>query len=152
MSKHNEEGNNNKHKGEQAEIFVIADFTRLGIGVALPISDNLPFDFIAVKDNKLFKVQVKASSTSDTAGSISFSLKTSNWWKKTEKKYTIEEVDIFACYDLVDKTTYLLGPENFDGKGYISIRKEVSKNGQIKRCHFAKDYVLSEKRISELLI
>lgn len=49
-----------KDKGDQGLGFIIADLLRHGVQVALPISEHLPFDLIAIsKDGLLSRVSVK---------------------------------------------------------------------------------------------
>ena len=152
MGKYNEVGNNNKHKGEQAQKFVIAAFARYEIEVALPMSDNLPFDFVAIYNGKLFKVQVK-SSTKGNKGSdvetVVFSCRRSNWWRKTQTKYTAEDADVFVGYDARDGGVYLLKQSDFVGRNCFSIRKHPSR-GVRKGCNFSDDYCINEERIKKV--
>ena len=147
MSKHNEIGNNNKHKGETAQKFVIAEFASWNIEVALPMSDNLPFDLIAIYNNKLYRIQVKSSGSKKDA--IEFSFRTSNWWKKTSKKYTELDADIMVGYDVVEGKTYLFGPEEFVNRRSFTIRRKPGKRAY-KTSNLAENYVISENRINEV--
>lgn len=150
---YNQVGSNNKHKGENAQKFVIAALARYDVEVALPMSDNLPFDLIAIYKGHLFKVQVKSSSKSEGGeGSISFKCTSSNWWKKTTKKYTSQDTDILIGYDYENGGVYLLSPHNFVNRRSFTIRKTSSKNNQKKRMNLAADYELSEKRLKEVFV
>src|SRR5438105_4438049 len=49
-----------KDKGDQGLGFVIGDLLHAGIQIALPLSEHLPFDLIAIADDgRLSRVQVK---------------------------------------------------------------------------------------------
>jgi len=139
---------NYKAIGEKAQNCVIGDFAKWNLNVAIPLSDNLPFDLI-VCAAKLYRVQIKASTTTAN-GSIVFDLSTNNWHAKTIKKYTQEDCDAMALYDLNNYVTYLLGPKNFVNRKSFSIRLVPTKNGQNRKCNWHENYVLGEKRIKEV--
>jgi hypothetical protein len=139
---------NAKSKGEKGQRIVIGELAKFDIDIAIPLSDNLPFDLIVVFPNKLFKVQVKTSSYSTNPGSICFGLSSNNWHAKTTKKYTEDDCDVMICCDL--ENVYLLLPEHFANRKAFSIRKTESKNKQNKGINFHKDFVLSEKRIEDV--
>jgi hypothetical protein len=143
---------NKKAIGERGQNCVIGDFAKFDIPVAIPLSDNLPFDLIVYINSKLYKIQVKASSQVNNKGSIEFDLSSNNWYTKTIKLYNENDCDIIACYDLNRNQTYLLSPKEFANKRRFTIRYEEAKNGQTKGMNFHDDYVLSEKRISEVFI
>ena len=50
---------NTKNKGDRGVGFVIASLMAQDIHVALPISEHLPFDMIAIKENSLSRLSVK---------------------------------------------------------------------------------------------
>ena len=54
-----------QRKGDLAVAQAIATFTRLGYDSALPITESAAYDIIVDKDNKLYRVQVRYSSTKD---------------------------------------------------------------------------------------
>jgi hypothetical protein len=67
-----------KEKGDLAVAMVIADMKKNGIGLALPISEHMPFDLIAVDFENgcaLRKVQVKYATCQN--GKIMFNLRAS---------------------------------------------------------------------------
>ena len=140
------ETKNLKQLGEIGERIAIGELSKFGIDILLPMSDNLPFDFVIMFDNKFYKCQVKTSMRKTENGSISFSLTSNNWNKGTIHKYTKEEFDILICCDL--KTIYLFKFSEIEGKSAICIREADTKNGQKKGIWFAKDYIISESRLS----
>lgn len=138
---------NNKQLGEMGERVAIGELAKYGIDVLLPMSDNLPFDFV-VFHNKFFKCQVKTTDTKTENNSLCFSLVTNNWSNKETHKYTIDEVDVVICCDL--DTIYLFPMSELVDRRTITLRTETPKNGQVKGINFTKDYVISEDRISKI--
>lgn len=49
----------NNKKGDLGVTKVMSELIEKGFDICLPITDNLPFDLIAHKDNNFIKVQVK---------------------------------------------------------------------------------------------
>lgn len=137
---------NFKQLGEIGERIAIGELSKFGIDIMLPMSDNLPFDFVIFRDNKFYKCQVKTSDSVSKYNSIPFSLTSNNWNKKTTYKYTKDDFDILICCDL--NTIYLFKFSDIEGKTCIYIRKEDAKNGQSKGITFAEDCIISEDRLS----
>lgn len=141
-------GGNHKNVGERGECIAIGELAKFDIDVMKPMGDNLPFDFVVYYNNKFFKCQVKTSNTFTTNNSLSFKLKTNNWYSKTEHKYTNDEVDVFILCDL--NNIYLVGFDEIEGKTTFTIRNKDTKSKQYEGIHFASDYIISEKRIEEV--
>lgn len=139
---------NNKQLGEIGERIAIGELAKYGIDVILPLSDNLPFDFVAYINNKFYKCQVKTTDNLTENDSLRFSLTSNNWNKGTVHQYTDEEVDVLICCDL--NTIYLFPFEEIKGKQNIHLRTSLPKNGQVKGIKFTKDYVISEDRIQQV--
>lgn len=131
------------------ERIAIGELAKYGIDVLLPMSDNLPFDFVVFHNNKFFKCQVKTTDTKTENDSLCFSLTTNNWNTKEVHKYTTDEVDVLICCDL--DTIYLFNMSELEGRGTVTLRTSVPKNGQLKGINFTKDYVISEDRIAKTL-
>jgi hypothetical protein len=143
-------GKNNKSKGENGENIAIGELAKLGINVCVPLSDNLPFDFIIIYEDKLLKAQIKSSAYTNkkSKGSLEFTLVTNNWHKKTRKVYNSTEIDTIILCDF--KYIYLLKKEEWENKCSFALRYENSLNNHDKNCHFAKDYILSIDRMKEV--
>lgn len=142
---------NSKSKGEKGQRIAIGELAKWDIDVAVPLTDNLPWDFIVIYNNKLLKAQVKSSSCNATGctGSIEFDLVSNNWHSKTIKKYSESDCDLMILCDF--DSIYLLSPEEFSGRKSFTIRKTASANGQLKGVNFHDSYVISEKRIREVI-
>jgi hypothetical protein len=140
---------NRKNLGEIGERIAIGELAKYGIDVLLPMSDNLPFDFVIFHNNKFFKCQVKTSRQISPNGSLIFSLTTNNWLSKKEYIYYKEEVDVFICCDL--NTIYLFTFDEVENKKYVYLRYSKAKNNQINGVLFAHDYRISQDLIDKVL-
>lgn len=110
-----------KVKGDKAAAYVIADLTDKDYIIYTPtVCEHSRFDMIAVKDDKLFRIQAKYSST----GIIS---NTQNWNDKNgchKTKYTLNEFDYYAMY-LPDIKTVVYPSIKFGG---ASIATKISNS------------------------
>jgi hypothetical protein len=84
-----------KQKGDIAAAFVIADLTLKGYTVFTPtVSEHLPFDMIAYKEEKAFRVQAKYSSSGNVSNK--------NCWNDKHgthtKEYNENDFDYYAIY------------------------------------------------------
>lgn len=142
---------NYKSIGDIGVSCVIGDLAKFGIISAPPLSDNFPFDIIGIAENKLFKIQVKSSSASHKDESICFKLTTSDFYKGTcGKSYSEEDCDLIACYDLVNKKTFLIIHSDLGGRKSLTIRYTAAKSNIHKTINWWEDFVLSNKRIKEV--
>ena len=139
---------NHKNVGERGERIAIGELAKYDIDVLTPMSDNLPFDLVVYHNGKFFKCQVKTTNSTTINNSLSFKLKTNNWYSKTEHKYTNDEVDVFILCDL--NNIYLVKFDEVEGKSNFIIRNSVTKSKQYEGINFASDYIISEKRIEEV--
>lgn len=126
-------------KGEIGEAMVIADLIRQGHDVAIPFGHNQPFDLVVIRkeDGRLEKVQVKYT-TSD--GRVVFAKveSTSAW---VRHRYTADEVDWLAVYDVTSDRCYYLPSSVWDGLTKLNLRLESTANGQQKLIRYAADFV-----------
>jgi hypothetical protein len=139
---------NPKALGEKGVRIVIGELAKFDVDVAVPLTDNLPWDIVVVYGKQLYKVQVKSSRRCrrNCTGSIVFDLSSNNWYKKTIKKYTEDDCDAMMCCDF--ENVYVLGPEHFRNRREFSVRKLPPKNGQLSRIHQHSDFVLSRERLA----
>ena len=142
-------GKNAKSDGEKGQAIAIGELAKWDIDICLPMSDNLPFDFIIIYEDQLLKTQVKSGQRTPPAcsGSIEFDLRSNNWHKKTYHKYTRKEIDTIILCDY--KTIYLLEPHEWENRNSFTIRYNKPKNNQ-KNCHMVKDYIISKERIRKI--
>jgi len=135
---------NPKEKGEKGQRIVIGELAKCDLSVAIPLSDNLPWDLVVISSNgSLLKAQVKTSSESVNNGSVVFGLYSNNWYSGSTKKYDENDCDIMLLCDY--ENVYLLTPDEFTGRKCFTIRKEASKNGQSKNVNLAEKYLLANR-------
>ena len=103
---------NSKKKGEIGERISIGELAKFGIDVAIPLTDNLPFDYIIIYKSKLFKAQVKSATPREDV--CEFDLSSNNWYSKTTRKYTKKDVDVFILCDFIN--VFMLVLKDFEDK------------------------------------
>lgn len=136
---------NHKQLGEIGERIAIGELSKFGIDILLPMSDNLAFDFLAYVNNKFYKCQVKTTKDKTKNNSYKFSLTSNNWNKKSQYIYSPTDYDVLICCNL--KEIFLFKFSEIENKKNIFIQVEQTKNKQTKGVNFAKDSIISEKRI-----
>lgn len=141
---------NNKQIGEIGERVAIGELSKFGLDILLPMSDNLPFDFVVYTNNKFYKCQVKSTNERTDTGALRFSLTSNNWNTGVEYQYSENDVDVIICCDL--NQIYLFPFSEVKGKKNIYLRDDLPKNGQTKGINFTKDYIISEDIISKVFI
>ena len=87
--------------GDIGEAQAIALFTKNQIPVSKPLTNNVRYDLIIEKNNKLYRVQVK-STANIKDGKMEFATKTTNYTKGSwsSNHYSKNEVDLFFLYCL----------------------------------------------------
>ena len=137
---------NKKQLGEIGERIAIGELSKYGLDIILPMSDNLPFDFIIYYNNNFYKTQVKTTASKTVNDSLLFSLTSNNWNKGTIHKYDESEIDIMICCDL--HNIYIFPEIDVKGRSSITIRENPPANNQTKGINFAKDCILSLNRLN----
>lgn len=136
-----------KQLGNIGEAKALAKFVELQIPVYIPFGDNEKSDLIADFNGKLNKVQVKTSEEWIDSEKFVISLVSSTMHRNSgeKHKYTHEEIDYFACYNLQSNVLFLLPIEVVEGQTMITIRHpyvNVGKN-QYKRINW-EDYTFEK--------
>ena len=139
---------NGKYFGEIGQNVVIGELSKYGIQVAVPLGDNLPFDLIAIVDNRLYKLQVKSSSQGVKNEYVTFVFSTNNFYNGEIKHYSKQEVDVMVGVDLRNYQVYLF--DDFESINSINIRSSLPKNGQKKGLHWHDDFVLNASRVKDV--
>lgn len=131
--------------GNITELECILAFTKMGYQVSLPYGGQARYDFIAEKNGKFLRIQVKTST--DKKDYLEFSCTNSHYVKghHIHTKYSSDEIDYFAttcrgqCF-IVPITECSAGKR---------LRFTTPRNNQTKGISFAKDYTLEE--VSKIL-
>ena len=120
-----------KEKGDTGLIQVIADLDRKGIKVALPISEHLPFDIIAISpEGKLARLSVKYVGMVNGCLAVplrSVSTNTQGWKAKT---INFGDIDAIAVYCPENQTCYYLQSSfvsSFKSSAYLRVEQAKTK-------------------------
>jgi hypothetical protein len=103
-----------KDKGDIATTQAIADLTKKGYAILVPaVSEHLPFDFVAFKENKFYRIQAKYSSDGRVKGQTSWNDKHGTHIHK----YGINDFDYYAIY-LSEKNIVIYPSIKFSGSTF----------------------------------
>lgn len=129
-----------KDKGDSGLGFVIASLMAAGIHVALPISEHLPFDCIAISnEGEMRRLSVKYSAARN--GRISMR-RYSTWQDRhgTHKTmHRLSDYDAFAVYCPDTKEVYYVPVTHIAGVT-LSLRLVATRNNQDNRTPLAASY------------
>ena len=117
---------------------LITEFIKRGITVLTPIGDNEPFDFVILINNNFLKVQVKTTECVKD-GLMIFRTNITNPYKKTNRKYTKEEIDLFGLYCIENDYIGLLSIDEYTCKD-TNIRLVPPQNNQWRKTKMAENY------------
>ena len=109
------------YKGDIGVACVMADLTKHGISVALPIASHLPFDIIAINNcGKLSRLSVKFM-TKRKNGTLHVPLKTMSYNSSGPNSKSIDwnKVDAFAIYCIDNNKCYYV-----DSSYLINLKSE----------------------------
>lgn len=130
-----------KDKGDLGVACVIADLAKHGIDVALPLSEHLPFDLIAISaDFGLAKIQVKYLSMR-TNGTVQVPGR-SNWTDRHgthRRSHRPEEYDSVAVYCPDTDRCYYLPASEVQGRDKV-LRILETRNCQRLRVRMADSF------------
>ena len=134
--------------GDIGEAQAIALFTKNQIPVSKPLTNNVRYDLIIEKNNKLYRVQVK-STANIKDGKMEFATKTTNYTKGSwsSNHYSKNEVDIFFLYCLENEWCGLFIPEE-EIPTSLYIRTIPQKNNQKVGIRLMEDYSFDKQLAS----
>ena len=130
-----------KDKGDEGLGQVIGDLMTHGLQVAVPLSEHLPFDLIAVGEHgAMRRVQVRYRASVDAA-QVRCQLGGS-WADRNgthKRAFDASSIDALAIYCPSPRTfVYLLSEEL--PPAHVSLRLAKARNGQVKRTRDASEY------------
>jgi len=143
-----------KDKGDTGLIQVMADLDKNQIKIALPVSEHLPFDLIAINEmGVLSRVSVKYRKI-DAYGIITAPLRiiSSNSQGYKVKYVNFNDIDAYAIFCPDNGKCYYIPSNKFSNvKTQLSLRIDENIKGQtnINKINWAKDY-LDPKMIFKL--
>jgi PD-(D/E)XK nuclease superfamily protein len=93
------------------------------------------------KKGQFLRLQCKAGRYEN--GVVKFNTCSVNWWNKTKKRYTREEIDYFAVYCQYTEKVYLVPVDDVEPNvGYL--RVEPPANNQTKGVRWAEDFEMKK--------
>lgn len=127
-------------RGDINELQCILDFQKRGYYCSIPFSGSCRYDLVVDINNKLFKIQCKASSYHPEDGTLRMGTKrsTTNTKKTTTYSYSKEEVDYF--YTSWKQYGFLIPIEETSTEKYL--RVDVPKQGIQSTMSIASDYLI----------
>lgn len=128
--------NTNKEKGNTGLGIAIAYYTANGYIVSVPLNDTQDYDLIVDKNNKIFKVQVKATSCKTKYGIYQVALKSCGGTKgKTYKTIVKTNIDeIFIVTDNID--IYIIPIEKINNYSTLNLcEKYINYKVKKKNCN-----------------
>jgi PD-(D/E)XK endonuclease len=130
-----------KDKGDEGLGQVIGDLMSNGVQVAIPLSEHLPFDLIAIGEGgAMRRVQVRYRASADAAH---LRCELGGWWADRHGNhrhaFDASAIDILAIYCPAPKTfIYLLADEL--PSAAVNLRLSKARNGQVKRTRDAAQF------------
>jgi hypothetical protein len=132
-----------KDKGDQGLGFVIADLLRAGIQVALPLSEHLPFDAIAIAENgRMSRIQVKYRAA--TRGEVIYCQVFSSWADRNgshDTHFDPNGCDALAVYCPEPAMCCYLRSSELQVRAALTLRIAPPRNGQTRGVRMAVDYL-----------
>lgn len=132
-----------KDKGDIGLSAVILDLSIKEFNIFLPMSDHLPFDLIAYKDQQCYRIQVKYRKAKNNKIEVAFKSVYSNKKGVVINHYDPDEVDYFAIYCPDTKDCYYV---RFDGSAKsLTFRIGGQSDRKEKNVHYAEEYQLEPR-------
>lgn len=132
------------HKGNVAELKILAAAAELGLEVSKPLTEHCRYDLVFDLGHRLMRVQCKWANHKGDVISIriggSYHSPTKGYVLST---YSASEIDAVAAYCAVNDRCYLVPIEVIDGQATMQLRLAPPRNGQRVALHFAADYELA---------
>lgn len=119
-----------------AEDMAAVELTRFGVGVLLPLSADLPFDLMLHWKGRMLRAKIRTARRKNALTCFSLPAAHTN-------------CDVIVLCD--EQSVYLLKPEEFADRRRFTVRHRPTRNGRTKGCNFHEDFVLSTKRIEDVL-
>jgi len=109
-----------KSLGELAELAFLYKAATLGFGVAKPLGDNEPFDFILNAGHRLWRVQVKSTYHQGKSGEYSFRAVRAATAGKT-RTYTPAAIDLLAGWVMPLDVWYIIPLQAFAPRRTLAV-------------------------------
>jgi len=135
------------------EVKAITEFLKLDFNIYTPLSDgNDKFDFIAHKDGKLIKVEVKSTSAKDKRYNSGYIVNLKSNRNKKVHYFDSSKSDILAIYVEPIDTACFFKSKDITNKNGISVRNKASGTISMRnhKQHIISNHTDLEKVIKKL--
>ncbi len=131
-----------KTKGDLAELKVAADLVERGYRIAIPFGEDVDFDLILIRDERLERVQVKYAKSDGRVIPVKcYSHSLTNGKVRQTKHYTATTIDWLAVYDPTsNRCFYIPAAELGKGRSILHLRLAPTQNNQRTKIRFADAY------------
>ena len=131
--------------GSIAEIKVATKFVEYGMTVFFPFNDNSRIDMIAEYEGKVYRIQIKSSSSATENNSIIYDLEHNGLYDNTQ-------IDYFVLYNNITESICMVDVNDsiVKGKTSVSFRTEVSKNNLVRKVNYEQDYLIDDVLMNKL--
>ncbi len=125
-----------------AEAIFRYKFTRMGVPVCIPTTNNLPYDMVIDLSGKLCKVQIKSATSGDGVIKVKLQRTYTLSAKSVYRNYVEGDFDYVAVYDTTEDKCYLVPAIHCINKATLYLRVEKAKNGAEKGILYASTFLL----------
>ncbi len=131
--------------GDMGEAKAIFEFSKYGIPVLLPVSNNLAYDLVIDCLGEFRKVQVKTCSKLKN-GKMHFEICQNNAFTGEHWRYNKDDVDLFFLYCIENDSYALLDVNDVSNIRNITIRldDDIPLNNQVSNVRYLSDYSLKK--------
>ncbi|HEY3427684.1 MAG TPA: group I intron-associated PD-(D/E)XK endonuclease [Acidimicrobiia bacterium] len=126
-------------KGLLGEAEVIADLTRRGLGIALPMGHAVPFDIVLIRNQGGLLERVQVKYTTSTGRTVHVRCTSKSAW--VAYRYTKNQVDWIATYDSTTDAVYYVHSCHWDGMESLVLRLAPTANGQRLGVRWASEFL-----------
>jgi len=128
-----------KEKGDLGVLKAQLDLFEQGYLVLYPLTEHAPFDLVAYKDRRFWRIQVKYKSVDRTGGiTVHFRSSWADRHGTHMRPVDKDEIDFYCIYCPDTDECYYLDPRCYGSS--VTLRVEAPKNNQSRRVRLAKDY------------
>jgi PD-(D/E)XK endonuclease len=127
-------------KGAVAELAIQLAAMKLGIEVYRPVAEGGRFDMILAPGNELIRVQCKWASRRGEVLVVSCQSARRCADGFIRRRYTAEEVDAIAAYNLELDRCFLIPIALVEDRPQITLRVNPCRNNQRRRVNWADDF------------
>jgi hypothetical protein len=117
--------------GDSGEAKLLCECMERGFNVSIPFSLNSDYDLIIDSGERIYRTQVKTSS-SKAADRNRYDYNITHLVGGKIVPYTKDEIDLIVLYAILDDDFYFLFPQQFESKKRINIYSKGNKYSYMK--------------------